>query len=174
MAQPEYVPIDAADRVRPAERLPSPDSWRPDRPGDLVQLSVPDGDGFGSPGPDPGYGLKLARRFVDRLELAEGERAEDAMAGCFAVGAKRAALFGRAPVVFDMELAYTLWGFLGGAPGGLVAYRQPLFASAAHHYWDQRAICDRVPGSTLRLTPAQVRDRLSDWKSLLKVDTPHR
>ena len=68
-----------------------------------------------------------------------------------------------------MELAYTLWGFLPGAPAGLVAFRLPLFKGASHHYWDQREIVDRVPESTLRLTPAQVTQQLEDWHSLLRV-----
>ena len=32
MAQPDYVPIDAGDRVRAVERLPAPDRWVADRP----------------------------------------------------------------------------------------------------------------------------------------------
>jgi hypothetical protein len=124
---------------------------------------------FGSTGPDLGYGLKLARMLQPRLKLGEGEHAVDAVAGCFAVGAKRAASFGRAPVIFDMELAYALWGFLDGAPADLVAFRAPLFMGAAHEYWEQRSIVDRVKPSTLRMTPAQVKAKLSDWKSLIDV-----
>ena len=111
----------------------------------------------------------LARRFADRLELAPGEHADDAVAGCMVVAMARASLFGRAPVIHDLELAFTLWGYLGGAPPELVAYRTPLFSGASHHYWDQRKIVDKVPESTLRMTPAQVRQKLSDWRSLLTV-----
>jgi hypothetical protein len=132
----------------------------------------PKGSKFGSTGPDLGYGLKLARILEPKVQLTEGEHAADALAGCFAVGAKRAALFGRAPVIFDMELAYTLWGFLGDAPAELVAFRKPLFMGAAHEYWEQRQIVDRVKESTLRLTPGQVREKLSDWKSLLDDQLP--
>jgi hypothetical protein len=64
-------------------------------------------------------------------------------------------------------LAFTVWGFLGGAPGDLVAFRVPFFQGASHDYERQRAIVDRVKDETLRLTPAEVRARLSDWKSLL-------
>lgn len=169
MTQPDYVPLAPADRVRPAERLPVPHSWKADRPADLHTPGAPTGRRFGSQGPDLGYGMKLARRFEDRLELAPGETTDDAVAGCFGVGTKRASIYGRAPVIFDFELAFTLWGFLGGAPAELVAYRMPMFQGAAHHYESQRAICDRVPDETLRLTPAQVAERLGDWKSLLET-----
>ena len=102
-----------------------------------------------------------------RLALTAGERADDTIAGCVAVALRRAPLFGRAPVVYDLEHAFTLWGFLGGAPDDLVAVRKRLFEGAAGHYWGQRAIVDAVPDDTLRLTPAQVRERLADWRSLV-------
>ncbi len=167
MTAPDYVPLAAADRIRPIDRLPVPRSWRPTRPGEDLDPVPPLGRRFGSTGPDLGYGLKLARRFEPKLVLTEGEHAGDAIAGCFAVGGKRASSYGRAPVTFDMELAYILWGFLGDAPADLVAFRKPLFMGAAHEYWEQRRIVDRVKPATLRLTPAQVRAQLKDWKTLL-------
>ena len=86
-----------------------------------------------------------------------------------AVALARASLFGRAPVIHDLDLAFTLWGYLGGAPTELVTFRTPLFSGASHHYWDQRQIVDKVPESTLRMTPAEVRQKLTDWRSLLAV-----
>ena len=167
MTAPDYVPLAGPDRIRPIDRLPVPRSWRSTRPGEVLDPVPPSGSKFGSTGPDLGYGLKLARRF--EAKLTEGEHAADAVAGCFATGAKRAASFGRAPVIFDMELAYILWGFLGDAPDDLIAFRKPLFMGASHEYWEQRQIVDRVKASTLRLTPAQVRATLSDWKSLIET-----
>ena len=168
MTQPDYVPVSAGAQVRETERMPPAGSWLADRPAEIPGRA-PSGEKFGNPGPDLGYGLKLARMFLDRLVLQPGEHAEDAVAGCFAVGSRRASCLGRAPVIYDMELAYTLWGFLPGAPEGLVAFRLPLFKGASHHYWDQREIVDRVPESTLRLTPAQVIQQLGDWQSLLRI-----
>jgi hypothetical protein len=167
VTQPEYVPVQAGDRVRPTERLSIPGPWRQDRPGDQVSLTPP-GDGrFGVTGPDLGYGLKLAKRFADRLQLAPGESVVDAIAGCFACGTRRSATIGRAPVIYDMEWAYTLWGYLGDAPAALVDLRSELFRGAAHHYWVQREIVDAVAPSTLALAPAEVRARLTDWSSLI-------
>jgi hypothetical protein len=170
VTQPDYVPARATDRVRPTERLTLPGPWRQDRPGDQLSMTPPTNGRFGSTGTDLGYGLKLAKRFADRLELAPGESAEDAIAGCFACGTRRSATVGRAPVIYDMEWAYTLWGYLGGAPAALVAARVPLFRGASHHYWDQREIVDAVAESTLRLTPAEVRSRLGSWRSLVRPE----
>lgn len=171
MAQPEYVPIGADDRVRPAERLPAAERWVQDRPAELLGNEVPKGKRFGSPGPDQGYALKLAHQFEDKLKLAPGEHAEDAVVGCLGIALRRASLFGRAPVVYDFELALGLWGFLDDAPAELVELRRGLFQSAAHHYWDQRAIADRVPESTLRMKPADVRAQLADWRNLLPASS---
>jgi len=167
VAQPEYVPTVPSERVRKADRLPPALAWRADRPADLHGPPRAAGTHLGTTGPDLGYGLKLARRFTDRLQLTEGIGSDDATAGCFAVGTKRSALFGRSPVIYDFELAFTLWGFLGGAPADLVEARRPLFNSCSHHYWDQRAIADAVPVATLRLTPKDVSQRLASWRSLL-------
>ena len=166
MAQPEYVPISAGDRVRPAERLPAHGGWTQRRPGELRNPGAPTGIRFGSPGPDQGYGMALAERFEDRLTLAPGEHAEDGMAGALAVALRRASMFGRAPVIYDLELAYTLWGYLGDAPGDLVEFRADVLRGASHDYWVQRDAVDKVKDSTLRMTPAQVRAALGDWRSL--------
>jgi hypothetical protein len=145
---------------------PGHGGWTATRPGDLTDRQ-PSGPYFGNQGPDQGYGLVLAERFSDRLVLTEGEDGHDVVAGCLGVGLHRASLFGRAPVVYDFELAYGVWGYLDPPPAELVEFRRPLFAGAAHHYWDQRQIVDQVPEATLRLAPAEVRRRLGEWRSLL-------
>ncbi len=167
MAQPEYVPFTSADRVRAGARLPPAQRWFQDRPAEVARPGPPMGGRFGYPGPDQGYGMLLAEKFEERLELSEGERAEDAIGGCLGVGLRRASLFGRAPVKPDMELAFTIWGFLGDAPDELVGMRKPLFQGTAKAYLDQRAIVVRVAEPALRSTPAEVRALLrSDWRSL--------
>ncbi|MBV8463592.1 MAG: hypothetical protein JO368_09885 [Acidimicrobiales bacterium] len=172
MTQPSFVPIVEADQVRRAYQLEVPSIWTTSRPSELRQTRAPSGPRFGTPGPDQGYALKLARRFEEQLELTEGESAEDTIAGCTAVAMRRAAHFGRAPVIYDTDFAFTLWGFLGGAPEDLVAAREPLFRSAAHHYEQQRAIADCVRPSTLPLSPDDVALRLSAWPELLELPSP--
>ncbi len=167
MAQPDYVPPRPVDRVRPSERLPPARRWYQDRPAEVGKPDQPMGGYFGVPGPDQGYGMLLAEQFEDRLELSEGERAEDAVPGCLGVALRRAALFDRAPVKADLELAFTVWGFLGDAPPELVEMRKPLFQGTAKAYLDQRTIAARVAESTLRSTAGDVRQQLrSDWRSL--------
>lgn len=168
MAAPDYVPVAPGDRPRTALGTPGHGGWTATRPGDLTDRQ-PSGRYFGNQGPDQGYAMVLAARFHDRLLLAEGEDTHDVEAGCLGVGLARASLFGRAPVIHDLELAYGLWGYLDAPPADLVAYRHPLFAGASHHYWDQRAIVGLVPEPTLRLTPAEVRRRVGEWRSLLSV-----
>ena len=167
MPQPEYVPVRAADEVRPVERLPAPRGWKADRPGD--QSSAGPGRYMGVPGPDQGYALRLARQFHGLLALAEGEHEEDAIAGCLGVALKRASLFGRAPVVHDLELAFVLFGYAQDSPADLVDYRVPLFRGAAHDYWDQRAITDLVPEATLHFSAEEAHDRLGSWRSLISA-----
>jgi hypothetical protein len=168
MTQPSYVPIGEADQVRPAYRLRTPADWRQDRVAELLTPVHPRGRDLGVPGPDQGYALLVAHQlFADRLELTAGITVEDTLVGSAAVASSRSALFGRAPVGKDVELALVLFGFLGPAPSDLVSWRAPLFQAAAHHYRQQRRIAEAVPESTLRLTPDQVRAQLTDWRTLV-------
>ena len=169
MAAPEYVPVSLNELPRLKEPIPAPGHWKADRPADLRAGGQPHGAKFGSPGPDQGYALTLARRFDDRLVLAAGEHKEDVVAGCLGVATKRSSLFGRAPVIYDLELAFTLWGFLDSAPDDLVEFRNELFEGARHGYSEQRRIADVVPDETLRMTPQQVRDRLGQWREMLTL-----
>lgn len=170
MTQPSFVPIVEADQVRPAYRLRTPADWRAERVADLRTPGQPRGRAFGVPGPDQGYALLLAHRlFEERLRLTPGITADDALTGAAAVAGSRAALFGRAPVARDVEMALVLFGFLADAPEDLVAWRAPLFQAASHHYELQRRIVESVPEPTLRLTPEQVHARRSEWRALLGV-----
>lgn len=148
-----------------------PEPWIAERPGEL-HGPQPRGERLGSPGPDQGYIYVLARRFRGRLHLATGEHEEDAVAGAAAVALKRASIFGRAPVLTDLTVAFTIWGFLGEAPDELVELRRPLFADVAnpHHYPAQRRIADLVPDDVLRMSPQEVAEaHRTDWRSLLSL-----
>jgi hypothetical protein len=122
---------------------------------------------LGATGPDSGFGLKLANRVGQAAQLAAGEQLADAVAGCFACGTKRASVLHRAPVIYDMEWAFALWGFRPGAPEDLVAYRRPLFSGASHEYARQRAIVDRVRDEVVRLSPDDVKAGGKDWRKWL-------
>lgn len=170
MAAPQYVPSTLAEQPRRGLEIPAPDGWTADRPGEL-DAAQPVGPQLGRPGPDQGFALRLARRFEERLRVEPPESREDAVAGCVGVALARASVFGRAPVVHDLEVAFRLWGFLGDAPAELVALRKPLFAAVAHHYADQRVIVDAVPEATLRLPHGEIARRLpAEWRVLLGLD----
>lgn len=166
MAAPEFVPTTKDQQPRRGLGLPPSRRWTADRPGELGAFQ-PEGRTLGHPGPDQGYALKLARRFSDRLAL-DGVHAEDAVAGCLGIALHRASLFGRAPMIHDLDIAFRVWGFLGDAPAELVTLRAPLFEAASHHYWDQRTIVDHVPEATLWLSHHDVASRFpGDWRALL-------
>lgn len=171
MAAPEYVPTDPTARVRAYRSNPRrPEPWVADRPGEVD--FQPRGERLGDPGPDLGFALKIARTFDDRLQLADGEDHHDVVGGCVAVAMRRSSIYGRAPVLFDLELAFTIWGYLDpAADAALVEYRRPRFEGvghAAHHYVELRELVDSVPEATLRLTPSGAADAYAaDWREAL-------
>lgn len=168
MSAPQYVPHGLEDRPRRGEPLPPARGWRPVRPGDLVGRQ-PTGHKMGSQGPDQGYVLTLLPLFADKLELAGREDPHDVEAGVVGVALKRASVFGRAPVVYDLDVALRVFGFLSESPPPeLVELRKRLFSGAAESYEKRRVITDAVPADTLRLTPEYLAERhASDWRTLL-------
>ena len=174
MAAPEHVPVDRSRPVRSYESPPRrPDPWMADRPADLPH-GQPEGNRFGHQGPDQGYALLLAERFRGKLRLTPGEHERDALAGAVAVALKRASLFRRAPVVHDLTVALTIWGFLDEAPEELVALRRKLFEEVAHphHYAELRHIADLVPDAVLRKSPAEITlGARHDWRDLLAAES---
>lgn len=160
MTQPSFVPIGEADQIRPALRLEASGTWSPDRPADLRLPAMPAGRGFGKPGPDQGFALRVARAFADRIVLTKGEELEDALVGCALMASRRAGAFGRAPSAPDLKWAMTLWGFFEASPPpDLLATRVEAFRSLSHDYVAQRALVDRIPVSTLPLRAEQVAGR---------------
>jgi hypothetical protein len=160
MTQPTFVPIAEADQVRPALHLHVPGAWTPSRPAEVAVPEVRSGKNVGTPGPDSGFALRLANRFEHDLVLGEGESAHDAVLGVALIASKRAALFGRAPSIYDVRFALSLWGFLDAqVPADLGAARRAAFSSLSHDYVAQRALVDAVPEELLRLDPEQVHAR---------------
>jgi hypothetical protein len=171
MAAPEYVPVPPTQKVRLPWESPDhvPPPWMLDRPAEVATGRQPVGPRLGYPGPDIGYALTLLPVIRDELHLAPLEHADDAEVGCVNIAMRRAAIYGRAPVIHDLRIAFTIWGFLDQQPPDeLVAYRRPRFAGAAHDYDTQRAIVDQIPDETLRLPLADVKATYRErWKELL-------
>lgn len=171
MAAPEYVPAATiADKhyTSPPQR---DHGWSTDRPGETFGTAPADGGRLGAQGPDQGYALTLTKIFDDKLNLGSGEHLGDVHAGCVGVATKRASQFHRAPVVHDLRIAYTLFGFLDEKPDpALVEFRGPLFAEVHYsfHYFERRAIADLVSNEVLAQTPDKVATRYrADWRDQL-------
>ena len=171
MAAPKFAPVEPTARTRAYESPDHvPDRWVPDRPGEIDGLQ-PRGPKLGTQGPDQGYALKLASHLVPKLQLQTGERADDAVRGALGIALRRASLFGRAPVIHDLTIAFTMWGFLDPSPpSDLVEARRGRFAGVGkvvHHYDEGRAIADMVPEDVLRATQQQVAARYpGEWRAL--------
>ena len=183
MAAPQFVPQDPTHNPRDYASPPRrEDEWWADRPGDLGAEGQPSVDAgrMGAPGPDQGYLLKLVPMLRDELQLQAGENRDDVEIGSVVVALKRASIFRRAPILKDLRVAYTVWGFLDQSPPAeLVVVRRRQFEGArhiAHHYPERRALADTVPEETLRLDLAGVAAaHRDDWQSLLRLPTtaPH-
>jgi hypothetical protein len=160
MAAPKFAPVPPVDTAR-GYAAPDhvPGSWMPDRPGEIEGFQ-PAGERLGYQGPDQGFAIKIANTFRPKVHVSAGESVDDALRGCLGVGLRRASLFSRAPVVHDLTIAFTVWGYLDpNPPADLVALRTALFEGVSHvavHYAEARAIADMIPESTLRMSPQQV------------------
>jgi hypothetical protein len=168
MAAPRFAPVSDDPSYTSPPVVPAP--WSPDRPGAIEGLQ-PAGPRLGAQGPDQGYGLALASRLAPTLHLQSGERRDDAVRGCLGIALRRASLYGRAPTIHDVRLAYTIWGyFLLDPPADLAARRKQLFEGVGnvnHHYAEGRLIADLVPEATLRLAPDEAAARMPGaWREL--------
>lgn len=173
MSAPSYVPVPPAATVHAYESSPwLMDGWEFHRPGE-IERRQPLGARLGVPGPDPGYVLLLVERFRDRLVLGPGEHEADAIAGCVAVALKRTGLMGRAPVIHDLTVAFTIWRFIGPeAPEELLALRGPMFEEChdAHDYQRRRRIADAVPAVVLQQPVQRILDAAeADWRNVLDL-----
>jgi hypothetical protein len=165
-----FVAPDLDDRPRQQQNLPPglgyppARSWRANRPGDIT--ATPAGGTLrGRPGPNIGYAYTLAERARDRFKLAPHEHLDDAISVVAEIAMKRAAAFGRAPVIGDVELAMALLGYDGSADGAFAARRVRAVHGAAHDYPTRRAIVDSVPDSLLARTASTVGDDVANWRA---------
>jgi hypothetical protein len=170
MAAPEYVPVPIAEKPRlpweSPDHVPAP--WTLDRPAEVGQGRQPVGPRLGYPGPDIGYALTLAPLIRPEVVAGPDESVDDAVAGCTAIAMRRAALFGRAPVLHDLRLAFTMWGWFDANPSeDLRETRRSVFEAASHDYEIRRAVVDQVPDETLRMTLVQAADAYpARWREL--------
>lgn len=169
-----FVSPGLEDRPRQQQNLPSgmayppARAWRGGRPGELGACQ-PQGDLFGDPGPNVGYAYTLAERAKSRFRLGPHEHAHDVVPVVAEIAGRRAAGFGRAPVVRDIDLALELLGYDGGADPEWVESRTRLVHDAGHDYTRRRAIVDAVPGELLRRPPGSLGAEAAAWRSQTAV-----
>jgi hypothetical protein len=154
--------------VAPGVNLPAARAWRPGRPGDLSG-GQPSGALLGSPGPNVGYALTLARRVRDRLALAPHEDAESALAVVAAIAMRRAAILGRAPVADDVEFAMVLLGYRGGCEPDFARWRAATIAGAHHEYPRSRQLVDRISSEVMRTTTTELAARAPSVRAELRA-----
>ena len=176
MAVDPYVPTRPEDAPRRSVAIPPAAGWLSARPGDIDPAAGPGRKGvlFGTPGPDSGYALTLVERFHDQVTAVFPETVHDAESLAAGVAMRRGGVFGRAPVRADVELGFTLFGWLGDAPADLVEWRRKAAAGVAHDYPRRVSLIEAIPEMVLRQTPDKVRAQLPEWRHLLglKVAVP--
>lgn len=164
-----FVATELDDAPRHRQNLPAGVGYPParrartGRVGDLGS-GQPDGPLLGSPGPNIGYALTLAARVRDRLALAPHESADDAVSVIAEVAMRRAAMFGRAPVKPDVDLAIALLGYDGSASLEVAVARSHAVHHAEHDYATRRGVVDLVTCDLLR-APADDPDAAADWRA---------
>jgi hypothetical protein len=170
MAVDPYVPTREEDAPRRSVAIPPASGWRAVRPGDIDPAAGSGRNGllFGTPGPDSGYALTLAEHFADQITVVRPETVHDAEALAAQVAMRRGGLFGRAPVRVDVELGFTLFGWVGEPPAELVEWRRFAAARAGHDYPRRIALVEAIPDAVIRQRPDQIRERIAtEWRSLL-------
>jgi hypothetical protein len=163
----EYQPRQLPN-LAPGVKIPAAKAWRADRPGDLP-VGQPRGHLLGDPGPNVGYALTLAERARDRMTLAPHEHPDDAVAVVAEIAMRRAASYGRAPVMTDVDVAMTLLGYQGDVPPEFVDWRTRAVHGAHHGYEARRRIVDAVPLDALRLRPDRLAAELGACRDQLRA-----
>jgi hypothetical protein len=172
-----FVPERLEDEPRqepnlpPGVKMPPARSWVANRPGDLP-AGWPSGKLLGSPGPNVGYALTLANRARDRFVLAPHEHPDDAIAVVAEIAMRRAALFGRAPVMPDVEFGMRIMGYGGDAAADFVEWRVRAVQGTHHDYSERRALVDAIPVDVLHLVPAALPGHLQEARDALQAGVP--
>jgi hypothetical protein len=170
-----FVPtsLDDAPRqeqnVAPGVHVPPARAWRVHRPGDEVSVGQPHGELLGNPGPNIGYALTLVQRARDRFALAPHEHADDAAALVGELAMRRAASYGRAPVMADVECAMLVLGYQGGCAPDFAEWRVTVGEGAHHEYARRRAVVDAVSLDELRLAPTALGARVEEVRAHVRA-----
>jgi len=152
VGQQPNVEVGPADRPRPVPEPGPARRWRANRPGDITSpQQMRWGGAFGTPGPDQGWAIKLVAEgdLPGRTPLLEKVVAT-------LMGA-RASLYGRAPIMEDLETAKQILGLGEGADPGLEAQRNRWLEIAAHEKVPGKQALAEVGPELLKAKPAGVK-----------------
>ncbi len=144
MTQPTFVPIPTSAEVRPTYPTPAPELNRPAKAGLLRH--VPRLQGAGTPAPDAGFALSLARRVVHGLELERPADRHDLELAVALLAQKRASRQGRGPAAPDVTAALAA---LGAQATPVPAQVTRPLSGLAHDYFAQRSLVDGIDDEVL-------------------------
>jgi hypothetical protein len=127
---------------------------------------MPWGGAFGTPGPDTGYAKKL----IAEAELPPGPAVLPEV--LLALMAARASMYGRAPIIEDLEVAREILGLVEEAPSPLRERGQRWLEAAHHEKVPGRQALSEVDGEVLRAKPAEARRLLRLWAAGQSLPLP--
>lgn len=166
MGQEPKIEIAIEDMPRPVPEPAPARRWTASRPGDLHSpADVPWGGAFGTPGPDTGYALTLARGAS--FALSEGEDRHNVEQALLLVMGARASLFGKAPSADDLGFALLLLGLdtreevPAAVTAQLAAGRKHWAPRLANDKWEARLFVGRLAPPLLKLSQGDLRHRLA-------------
>ncbi len=167
MTQPRYAPIESRDEIRATKHLDPPRPWKVHRPGEHRPGPVLGRSRLGTAGPDQGYALRIAESLRASVVLGHGEHVDDALAVATQVALRRAAIFGRAPVRGDLEVALALLAYDAPISAEGAAQRRATVTGAAHDLWHCREVAASVDEAVLRMTAAEAANHAVVWSAPL-------
>lgn len=157
MGQQPNISADEGERPRTTLQPPPARRWRPDiKPGIPTSPGqVPEGGRFGRYTPDGGYGLRL----VNSIELPDDD--SDLRAVLAALTMARAGIWGRAPIMEDVEVALALCGYGFDAPAEVIERRGRWIEATSHDVRPGQTAVAEVGRHLISLKPEEVRRALS-------------
>lgn len=137
----------------------TPDLGRTPKPGLQRSAHPGSGPGYGTPAPGEGFALTIAHRECAKLTFAHEHDRLDVELGVALVGAKRASLVGRGPILDDIRVALDLFGLRSAEVIDHEMARP--FSGLAHSYVAQRRLVDAVGADQLAPSAAAATSRSS-------------
>lgn len=156
MSTDPFVPSPSSAKPRHAQNqpagiaVPPARPWRAARPGEVGADGPPQGARFGSPAPNAGYALTLAKELSSSWHLGPAEHLEDAETAVADLAMKRAGSYGRGPARPDVDVAIAALGYDRTCADDFVARRTAAVHEVAHLYQRRRALVDGVDIAVLR------------------------